>query len=75
MLALTGALLTTLVGISLASQPKSPWYRMAQRIFWAAALLWVSGALGGIGPNLLNGTLTALLGLPGYAALTVIAGM
>ena len=75
MLALTGALFMVLWGISLASEPRSGAYCWARRVFWAAALLLLSGAVGGVGLNGFNLLVSAALGLPGYAGLAVIAGM
>lgn len=72
---LTACLLLTLLGISLSSEPHSGWYRWTRRVFWSAALLLLSGALGGVGLNQWNLATAVLLGLPGYAALTVIAAM
>ena len=75
MLALTAALFMILCGISLASEPRSGAYRWARRVFWTAALLLFSGALGGVGLNAFNLLASAVLGLPGYAGLTIVAGM
>lgn len=72
---LAACLLLTLLGVSLSSAPKTRWYRWTRRVFWSAALLLLSGALGGVGLNEWNLAIAAMLGLPGYAALTVIAAM
>ena len=73
MLVITAALLLFRLMISAASSPKSRGYRWSQRVFWAFSLLWVSGSLGGIGLNALNLIAARVLGLPGYAALWMIA--
>ena len=66
LLGLTAAITGTLVVISLSSSPQSRLYRWTRRIFWAAALLIASGAVGGVGLNLFNLAVVAGLGLPGY---------
>ena len=68
LLGMTAAVTGTLVVISLSSSPQSRLYRWTRRIFWAAALLLVSGEIGGVGLNLFNLAAVAGLGLPGYAA-------
>lgn len=73
MMGLTAALLLSLWMISVASSPKSRWYRWGQRTFWTFSLLWVSGSLGGIGLNGVNLVTSSILGLPGYAALWALA--
>ncbi len=73
MLGLTALLLLSLWMFSAAFSPKSRWYRWGQRAFWAFSLLWVSGSLGGIGLNGVNLIAASVLGLPGYAALWMIA--
>ena len=73
MTGLTAALLLILWIFSAFSAPKSRGYRWAQRVFWAFSLLWASGSLGGIGLNGVNLIASSVLGLPGYAALWVIA--
>ena len=73
MVGLTAALLAALWLISVSYSPKIRGYRWGQRLFWTAALLWVSGSLGGIGLNSINLIAASTLGLPGYAALWMIA--
>lgn len=65
---MTAAVTGTLVVISLSSSPQSRLYRWTRRIFWAAALLLVSGEIGGVGLNLFNLAVVAGLGMPGYMA-------
>ena len=73
MVGLTAGLLSALWLISVFYSPKSRGCRWGQRIFWAFALLWVSGSLGGIGLNGVNLFFSSILGLPGYAALWALA--
>lgn len=73
MMGLTALLLLSLWMISADSSPKSRWYQWGQRTFWTFSLLWVSGSLGGIGLNGGNFLVASTLGLPGYAALWMIA--
>ena len=68
LLGMTAAVIGTLVVISLSSSPQSRLYRWTRRIFWAAALLLLSGEIGGVGLNLFNLAVVAGLGLPGYMA-------
>ena len=72
LLGMTAAVTGTLVVISLSSSPQSRLYRWTRRIFWAAALLLVSGEIGGVGLNLFNLAAVSLLGLPGYGAAAAI---
>lgn len=71
LLGLTAALTAALVIISLSVRPQSRLYRWTRRVFWAAALLALSGAVGGAGLNALNLAAAVSLGLPGYLAVTV----
>ena len=73
MAGLTAALFLLLWLISVFYSPNSRGYRWGQRVFWAFSLLWVSGSLGGIGLNGINLIAASTLGLPGYAALWMIA--
>ncbi|MBQ6960917.1 MAG: hypothetical protein IJP78_08090 [Clostridia bacterium] len=73
MVGLTAALLTALWLISVFYSPKIRGYRWGQRVFWTAAFLWISGSMGGIGLNGINLIAASALGLPGYAALWMIA--
>ena len=73
MLGLTAVMLMALWMISAAYSPKIRGYRWGQRVFWPATLLWISGSLGGIGLNGVNLIASSVLGLPGYAALWMIA--
>ena len=68
LLGMTAAVTGTLVVISLSSSPQSCLYRWTRRVFWAAALLLVSGEIGGVGLNLFNLAAVAGLGLLGYVA-------
>ena len=70
---LTAALFVALWGIAIAYSPQNRGCRWGQRVFWACSLLWISGGLGGIGLNGLNLITSSILGLPGYAALWVLA--
>ena len=70
---LTAALMVALWLISVFYSPQSRSCRWGQRVFWAFSLLWVSGSLGGIGLNGVNLIVSSVLGLPGYAALWVLA--
>ena len=72
LLGLTAAITGTLVIISLSSSPQSRLYRWTRRVFWAAAGLLFSGAIGGVGVNLFNLAAVSLLGLPGYLAAMAI---
>ena len=71
-LGLTAAIAAALIVFSLSYEPKSRLYRWTRRVFWAAALLLFSGAIGGVGVNLFNLTAVSLLGLPGYGAAAAI---
>ena len=68
LLGITAAVTGTLVVISLSSSPQSRLFRWTRRIFWAGALLLVSGEIGGVGLNLFNLAAVAGLGMPGYMA-------
>ena len=68
LLGMTAAVTGTLVVISLSSSPQNRLYRWTRRIFWAGALLLLSGEIGGVGLNLFNLAAVAGLGLPGYVA-------
>ena len=72
LIGLAAALLCLLLWFSLASRQESRPYRFVRRVFWAAALLWFSGAAGGVGLRLIPFGITAALGLPGYMALTAL---
>ena len=72
LLGVTAAIAVALTAFSLSHEPKSRLYRWTRRVFWAAALLLFSGAVGGVGLNLFNLTAVTLLGLPGYAAAVAI---
>ena len=72
LLALTAAFLALLTAFALRAPQDGRLYRVCQRTFWAGALLWASGALGGVGLSAVTLTATAALGLPGYAALTAL---
>ena len=73
MVGLTAALLAALWLIAVFYSPKSRGCRWGQRVFWTAAMLWISGGLGGVGLNGVNLIASSVLGLPGYAALWMIA--
>jgi hypothetical protein len=73
MLGLTAALLAALWVIAVSSSPQSRFHSWARRLFWAAALLAVSGSMGGIALNGVSWIISAALGLPGYAALWVLS--
>ena len=72
LLGCTAAIAAALTVFSLSHEPKSRLYRWTRRVFWAAALMLFSGAVGGVGLNLFNLTAVTLLGLPGYAAAAAI---
>ena len=72
LLGVTAAIAVALTAFSLSHEPKSRLYRWTRRVFWAAALLLFSGAVGGVGLNLFNLVSVTLLGLPGYAAAAAI---
>ena len=72
LLGLTAAIAAALIVFSLSYEPKSRLYRWTRRVFWAAALLLFSGAIGGAGVNLFNLMAVSLLGLPGYGAAAAI---
>ncbi|MBR3106168.1 MAG: hypothetical protein IKH30_03160 [Clostridia bacterium] len=73
LLGLTAALTAALVIISLSARPQSRLYCWTRRVFWAAALLILSGEIGGVGLNVF--TLAAVIGLgfPGYAAVSALS--
>ncbi len=73
MVGLTAVMLAGLWLISVFYSPQIRGFRWGQRVFWTAALLWISGSLGGIGLNGINLIAASILGLPGYAALWMIA--
>ena len=72
LLSVTAAIAAALTVFSLSHEPQSRLYRWTRRVFWAAALLLFSGAVGGVGLNLFNLVSVTLLGLPGYAAAAAI---
>ena len=72
LMALTAAFLALLTAFALRVPLEGRLSRVCRRAFWAGALLWAGGALGGVGLNGVTLTATATLGLPGYAALTVL---
>ncbi len=72
LLSVTAAIAAALTVFSLSHEPKTRLYRWTRRVFWAAALLLFSGAVGGVGLNLFNLVSVTLLGLPGYAAAAAI---
>ena len=67
--------LSLLLCFSLSARPGTRAYRLARRVFWAALLLYVSGEMGGVGFGPANTLAVAALGLPGYAALMVLAAL
>lgn len=73
MVGLTAVMMMALWLISVFYSPQSRACRWGQRVFWAFSLLWVSGGLGGVGLNGINLIAVSALGLPGYAALWMIA--
>ena len=50
-------------------------HRLMQRAFWAFFAVWLGSTAGWMGLNLFTLSFTACFGLPGMAALMVIAGM
>ena len=62
-----------LLCFSLSARPGTRLYRAARNVFWASLLLYFSGLLGGAGFGPLNTLAVSLLGLPGWAALTVLS--
>ncbi len=72
LMGLTAALLSLLWLFACVARAESRGYRLIRRVFWSAVGLWISGSLGGIGLNLVTETAVFALGLPGYAALTMI---
>ena len=72
LLGLTAILAVGLTVYSLSHTPQSRFFRWTRRGFWAAALLLVSGTLGGVGLNLFNLIAVSCLGLPGYAAVAAL---
>ena len=75
LMGLAAAFLLALTWISLSSAPSSRGYRAMRRGFWSLMLLLFSAALGFIGLNGLNWAAVTALGLPGYAALSILAAM
>lgn len=69
---LTAALTLATLMFSLFFDPKRRAYALIRRLFFSCSLLLASGAAGGIGLNAVTGTVTALLGMPGYAALVFL---
>ena len=72
LLGVTAAIAAALTVFFFSYEPQSRLYRWTRRVFWAAALLLFSGAVGGVGLNLFNLVSVTLLGLPGYAAAAAI---
>ena len=72
LMGLTAALLSLLFRYACRWRPDSRGYRLIRRLFWWAVFLWISGSLGGIGLNQVTAAAVLSLGLPGYAALTVL---
>lgn len=50
-------------------------YRMSQRVFWAFLGVWLCRAWGLFGLNAVTLSVSALFGLPGFAALFVLGQM
>ena len=72
LMGLTAALLGLLLWFSLTVRQGTRRYRVLQRIVWAALLLWIRGCLGGVGfSGVSMGTVT-ILGLPGYAVISLL---
>ena len=72
LLGCTALIAAALTVFSLSAEPQSRLYRWTRRVFWAAAGLLFSGAIGGVGVNLFNLAAVSLLGLPGYLAAMAI---
>ena len=72
LLGCTAVIAAALTVFSLSAEPQSRLYRWTRRVFWAAAVLMASGAIGGVGLNLFNLAAVSLLGLPGYGAAAAI---
>ena len=72
MMGLTAALIGAALLYALRYDPAKRGYRWTQRAFFRCSALIVSGLIGGIGLNAVTGSVVALLGLPGYAALSFL---
>lgn len=72
LLAVTGVLFLILLCFSLLSTAHGKGYRWTIHVLFAAAALWISGLFGGAGLNGITLLVSSVLGLPGFAALTVI---
>ena len=68
----TAALFLLLFRFACGTRSDGWGYRIIQRVFWSAAGLWISGCLGWIGLNAVTAAAVFSLGLPGYAAMTVL---
>ena len=71
-LGLTAGIMGLLACASVLGQPGSRGYRWLRRALWAFLLLFLSGALGGVGVNGFTLPVAMALGAPGYAALTLL---
>ncbi|MBR1586440.1 MAG: hypothetical protein IJ662_12940 [Clostridia bacterium] len=64
-----------LLAVALLGRGRGPIARWSQRLFWAAAALWFSGALGGVGLNGVSLAAVSALGAPGYALLMILRAL
>ena len=71
--ALIGVFFAGMLLFSLLTSNQSRTYRWTLRIAVSAILLWIGASLGGISLNGLNLSVFSCLGLPGYAALTLLS--
>lgn len=69
---LTAAWIAAVLAFSLRYDPNRRACQIAQKAFFRCSALIVSGLIGGIGLNAVTGFTVALLGLPGYAALSLL---
>ena len=66
------AMIGLMTAFALRCEARTPAYRAARRVFWAAAALWCSSAAG-LSLNLFTAAAVAVFGAPAYAALLALS--
>ena len=69
----TAVFASLLLLFTVSTSPQSRLRRWVRRLFWSAALLTLSGEIGGVGLNAFNLAAVTGLGLPGYVTITALA--
>ncbi len=71
-MAAAAAMIALMTAFALRCEAKTAAYRIARRVFWAAAALWCGSAVG-LSVNAFNTAAVACLGAPAYAALFALS--